>query len=301
MKILTALGLALAVTSATVCTAQLVRTEEIPVGKISDLYGTGSIEVTVKIPHGAGTGEKALAIRVVDSLNEYTTSIDTFNSHEVALVITNLQEMVDESAKSPDYLEYPLPEKKFEVSIKGGPKSQFGITLSIATAGTADRTEADNRQVLKDFLDLLKKGQSFLESKDDPRSEQPPSAQAPILPEATKQVMLTNSETGKSSPAAAAALADVGHVLTPEEMAGQVQAGQASKCAVITNPPGAEIYVDGNKAGISPMVFVLLKKGDTPRVVTIKMGGYKTVEKRVVPDGKIIPLGLTLEKEPQEK
>jgi hypothetical protein len=29
------------------------------------------------------------------------------------------------------------------------------------------------------------------------------------------------------------------------------------------------------------------------------MGGYKTVEKRVIPDGKIIPLGLTLEKEPQ--
>ena len=99
--------------------------------------------------------------------------------------------------------------------------------------------------------------------------------------------------------AAAAAFADVGHVLTPEEMAGQVQTGQASKCAVITNPPGAEIYVDGNKAGLSPMVFVLFKKGDTPRVITIKLSGYKTVEKRAVPDGNIIPLGLTLEKEPQ--
>jgi hypothetical protein len=138
-------------------------------------------------------------------------------------------------------------------------------------------------------------------ARDVPRSEEPQSAQAPVLPEPTKRSMLANSETGKSSPAAAAALADVGHVLTPEEMAGQVQAGQASKCAVVTNPPGAEIYVDGNKAGLSPMVFVLLKKGDTPRVVTIKMGGYKTVEKRVVPDGSIIPLGLTLEKEPQEK
>jgi len=31
------------------------------------------------------------------------------------------------------------------------------------------------------------------------------------------------------------------------------------------------------------------------------MGGYKTVEKRVIPDGNIIPLGLTLEKEPQEQ
>jgi hypothetical protein len=82
-------------------------------------------------------------------------------------------------------------------------------------------------------------------------------------------------------------------------MAGQVQAGQASKCAVITNPPGAEIYIDGNKAGVSPMVFVLLKKGDTPRVITIRMSGYKTMEKSVVPDGKTIPLGLILEKEAQ--
>jgi hypothetical protein len=47
------------------------------------------------------------------------------------------------------------------------------------------------------------------------------------------------------------------------------------------------------------MVFVLFKKGDTPRVITIKLSGYKTVEKRAVPDGNIIPLGLTLEKEPQ--
>lgn len=134
--------------------------------------------------------------------------------------------------------------------------------------------------------------------KDVPRSEEPTSVQAPVPSDATKQAMLANSEAGKSSPAAAAALADVGHVLTPEEMAEQVQAGQASKCAVVTNPPGAEIYVDGNKAGLSPMVFVLLRKGDAPRVITIKMAGYKTVEKMVLPDGKIIPLGLTLEKEP---
>ena len=59
------LGVALAVTSATVCTAQVVRTEVIPIGKISDLYGKGAIEVTVEVPHNAGSGEKALAIRVV--------------------------------------------------------------------------------------------------------------------------------------------------------------------------------------------------------------------------------------------
>jgi hypothetical protein len=136
-------------------------------------------------------------------------------------------------------------------------------------------------------------------AKDIPTSEEPASAQAPVLPGAMKQAIIRNSEGGKSSPAAAAAMADSGHIQTPEEMSAQIQAGQASRCAVITSPPGAEIDIDGNKAGLSPMVFVLLKKGDTPRAITIKMNGYKTVEKKVVPDGKTIPIGLTLEAEPQ--
>lgn len=86
----------------------------------------------------------------------------------------------------------------------------------------------------------------------------------PVLPEAMRQAIVANSEASKTSPAAAAALADIGHIPTPEELAAQIQAGQASRCAVITDPPGAEIDIDGNKVGISPMVFVLLRKGDTP-------------------------------------
>ena len=64
-------------------------------------------------------------------------------------------------------------------------------------------------------------------------------------------------------------------------------------------PPSAEVFVDDNKLGMSPVVFVLLKQGATPRTVTIKMAGYKTVEKNFVPDGKTIPIGLTLEKDSQ--
>jgi hypothetical protein len=109
------------------------------------------------------------------------------------------------------------------------------------------------------------------------------------------QAVAKNTEAEKASPAAAAALADGGHVMTPEETAAQIQLGQASKCAVVTDPPGAEVYIDGNKAGVSPMVVVLRRKGDTARVITIKMSGYNTVVKRVFPDGKIIPIGLTLE------
>jgi hypothetical protein len=131
------------------------------------------------------------------------------------------------------------------------------------------------------------------------RAEEPRPAPAVVLPEAMKQSILANSEASKSSPAAAAALADIGHIQTPEEMDALVQEGKASKCAIITNPPGAEIDIDGNKAGVSPLVFILLRKGDTPRTITIKMDGYRTVERSVVPDGNTIPIGLVLEKTAQ--
>ncbi len=111
------------------------------------------------------------------------------------------------------------------------------------------------------------------------------------------QAVMANSEAGKASSAAAAALADVGHMLTPQEMADLVSKGEASRCAVVTMPPGAEVEIDGNRAGVSPLAFVLLKHGDTPRVITIKMNGYKTVEKKVIPDGKTIPVGITLDKQ----
>lgn len=119
----------------------------------------------------------------------------------------------------------------------------------------------------------------------------------PVVPVASANVVLgqtsSDSETANASPAAAPA--NVGHKYTPQELAQLVQNGQGSRCAVVTVPPGAEIDVDGTRAGVSPMAFVLLKHGDTPRTITVKMSGYKTVEKQVVPDGKTIPIGLTLE------
>jgi len=48
---------------------------------------------------------------------------------------------------------------------------------------------------------------------------------------------------------------------------------------------------------VSPVAFVLLKEGDTPRTVTITMEGYTSVEKKFVPYGKTIPIALILEKE----
>jgi len=117
----------------------------------------------------------------------------------------------------------------------------------------------------------------------------------------TANPMLTNvaanSKAATDSPAALASAAVEGHVLSQQELVDRIQKGQASKCAIVTVPPGAEVDVDGNKSGVTPLVFVLLKRGDTPRTVTIKMSGYKTIETKVLPDGtNNCVFGPTLEK-----
>jgi hypothetical protein len=109
-------------------------------------------------------------------------------------------------------------------------------------------------------------------------------------------LLIGNSEASKTSPAAAAQLAQYGQVDTPREMTRLIETGQASKTAIITTPEGAEVYIDGNKAGMTPLEFVLIKR-DNPRVLTVKLPGYKTFEKTLVPDGKNILIGTSLVKE----
>jgi hypothetical protein len=116
------------------------------------------------------------------------------------------------------------------------------------------------------------------------------------IPESVKSAVRENSEAGMSSPAAAAQLAQDGHISTPEELARLVEDGLASRAAIITSPAGAEVDIDGNRAGITPLAFVLIKRASA-RVITIKLMGYKTIQKTFIPDGKTIPLAITLEKE----
>jgi hypothetical protein len=122
------------------------------------------------------------------------------------------------------------------------------------------------------------------------------AAHAGWLPEGFKKALTENITTSKTSSAAAAQLAQDGHLLTQDEGERLIQQGNASRAAVITNPAGAEVYIDGNKAGITPLAFVLIKR-DNPRVLTIKLTGYKTVEKTLIPDGKNAPMSIDLEKE----
>ena len=80
----------------------------------------------------------------------------------------------------------------------------------------------------------------------------------------TLSLLIENSEASKTSPAAAAQSAQDGHVDTPQKMAQLIETGKASKIGIITAPEGAEAYIDGNKAGVTPLVFVLIKR-DNPR------------------------------------
>jgi hypothetical protein len=127
------------------------------------------------------------------------------------------------------------------------------------------------------------------------KSEQANTAPSPEIQKALVGAK-ENTVAAGFSPAAAASLAAEGHVLTREEIAQAIKEGRASRCAIITYPPGAEVFIDGNKLGVTPVVTNLMKR-DAPRTVTVKLPGYKTFEKQFEPDGKPIPLGLTLEKE----
>jgi hypothetical protein len=112
-------------------------------------------------------------------------------------------------------------------------------------------------------------------------------------PDLRRQIQ-ANIQDSTHSPAAAAD-SSLGPDLSFDELAGLAKTGQASACFILTDPAGAEIDIDGKRFGKSPIGFYLVRHGDAIRVVTIKMDGYVTIERRVLPDGKDIPLGLKLE------
>jgi hypothetical protein len=92
-----------------------------------------------------------------------------------------------------------------------------------------------------------------------------------------------------------AALAAAASAAIRAENVRMIAAGQASTIRILTAPAGAEVDLDGNKIGISPMQFVLARHGDRNRSIVLKMEGYATVEKQFLPDGKDIPLGVNLQ------
>jgi hypothetical protein len=118
-------------------------------------------------------------------------------------------------------------------------------------------------------------------------------------PALANQIRANNTESDSSAATSASKswdLASSGHILTSDEELNAVKNGQASLCLIVTTPTGAEIYIDGNSSGKTPQGFKLMRHGDTPRVIAIKMEGYVTVEKSFIPDGTDIAIRLDLEK-----
>lgn len=78
----------------------------------------------------------------------------------------------------------------------------------------------------------------------------------------------------------------------------QLENMTGSLITVTTNPPAAEIWVDGVRGKQTPANFLLLRKRDpVERTVTINLKGYKSVERKLVPDGSPMALNIELQKE----
>ncbi len=82
--------------------------------------------------------------------------------------------------------------------------------------------------------------------------------------------------------------------LTESDLNKLVEQRKASYISLSTGPNMAEVYVDGEKIGSTPIDFVLLKHDD-PRVITIKRTGFKTVERTLHPDGNDVVLSIALQ------
>jgi hypothetical protein len=185
----------------------------------------------------------------------------------------------------------------FRYKLKGKPENGFQrIELDKKSCVTGD---AGTNYCDKGIISMMnRRGDGYIvgDTVQSPHFEEaaPDLIKPTTAPKSANEILKTNSEAAKSSPAAAASLAIAGKQFTPEELAELVKQGKASQCAVITFPAGAEVDIDGNKMGVTPVAFILIQ-WDISRVVTVKMDAYTTVEKQIVPDGKVVPISLQLE------
>jgi hypothetical protein len=76
-----------------------------------------------------------------------------------------------------------------------------------------------------------------------------------------------------------------------------IKTGQAAVCVIFSDPPGAQIYIDGAQLTMTPVAFALRRREDAPRTITIKKQGYRAIERTIVPNGQTAALDLVLEVE----
>ena len=175
-------------------------------------------------------------------------------------------------------ISFPIDQSRRYAVIESTPGYSAATAVSVAEGA---------KRIFKVSSCIRLEGSTACTSEPMPKAETTPKFVSPV-----GQQLKTNVEASLSSPAAAAA----GATKSPAELADLIKTGKASRCVIVTEPPGAEIYIDGLKAGVAPLVFVLLKKGEFPRTVEIRMDGYRTVEKHLLPDGQLISIPVTLER-----
>ncbi|MGA2569784.1 MAG: PEGA domain-containing protein [Terracidiphilus sp.] len=107
-----------------------------------------------------------------------------------------------------------------------------------------------------------------------------------------KEMARSDERSAESSSRSATRFVD--EDLTEEERTQRIKSGRASRCTIVTSPPGAGIYIDGTLAGESPTSFVLIQR-ERYRDITIQMSGYRPFERGVWPNGENLQITVTLE------
>jgi PEGA domain len=244
---------------ALVVSAQVTRIEKVPIGKVT--FYRGAVAMTLEIPHGE-SGSKTLTVTVQSSSNEYEIGIISLTSEEVATVLRNLQQMLDESASTADELTYQLTEKNFLVGINGGSKPHFAVMADGATAATVGEKPSYNRETLKKFVTLLKQGQTAMTS-------------GPISIPASPGAGLTQPKGVTPKQADSVATAQP----TPSGAPVQPPSKPLVQEAMVefwSSPAGADIEVDGKYIGSTPST-VTVQAGE--HTITMRKWDFGTWQK----------------------
>ncbi len=88
------------------------------------------------------------------------------------------------------------------------------------------------------------------------------------------------------------------NMLSSQQQLEMVSSGQGSRTVVTSTPSGADLLIDGKKVGVTPMVFILLRKpNDAERTIEVTMPGYKPYQVKLKPNGTSITLPVSLQPE----
>jgi hypothetical protein len=153
-----------AVTLTCQTSAQIVRTERIFVGKL-DHFNGGLRGASLSVFALKRKGGKYLEVAVTGSLSPYRTGTTILGAVDLSDVIKNLEQMLRESASTSDEFTYNHARGNFSVNIAGADESRLYITVQGVTAVSGMRPRNFNLDILREVIDLLKKGEAVLEAK----------------------------------------------------------------------------------------------------------------------------------------